>query len=761
MSRSLQLILVEDDPNDGELIARHLQKAGLDCIIQRVQTGPGLITSLSSIKPDLIISDFSLPRFNGMEALKIANTHAPEVPFIFVSGTIGEETALEAMRNGATDYILKSNLARLSSAVERALKDCAIKSQQRQAEKLRRDQELRLQRLTRSYRMLSSTSSAILRIRSRSDLLDEICRIVVSQGGYERAVLSVVDGNARSIRPQACAGVDSKALRALDYSTLDSKSPGLNLAARAVLARSPVIVKDLTAESERSAHQHIWLQHGWPAIAALPLLVDGTAIGSLTLHSERKDAFDDDEVKALNELIANLCFGLQHLDSEEALHFLSYFDSLTGLAKRPLFSQRIGMRLKELLFESNALTLLLFDVQKLGAVNDSHGRHVGDRLIEEIAARIKQTYPNFDCAGYLGQGTFALALPTVASRDGKERGQLMQNAAAQLFATSFEIAGRDLRPSTRCGVAFYPQDGVSASELVQHAEAALQAAREDDEPCKVYGDVRERPASRTVSLETRLASALDRQEYLLNYQPKISIADNRLVGLEALLRWQDSELGRVPPSVFIPLLERSGDIVEVGKFVLEQAVLDILGWRGEGALPGRVAVNISSQQLKRREFVHTILSSIGPLSGHDVKLEIEVTESMLMRDTETSIRKLTDLKHAGVGVTIDDFGTGYSSFKLLSRLPIDSLKIDRSFIVGVADVPQSQTLVSTVISLARSFNLTSVAEGVETDQQLQVLRSLKCDQAQGFYLGPPVPSLEIANLIRRHGAAGSASDKVA
>ena len=202
LAAKLQLLLVEDNAADAELIARHLAKGRIDCAIHRVQTEADLVSALKSLKLDLIISDFSLPQFDGLRALEIAIARAPDVPFIFVSGTIGEERAIEAVRRGATDYVLKTNLARLSSAVERALRESEIKANQRHSEKQRREQEVRLQRLTRSYRMLSNTSSAILRLRNRAELLDEVCRIAHQQGGYDRVVISLIDSDAKILRLQ-------------------------------------------------------------------------------------------------------------------------------------------------------------------------------------------------------------------------------------------------------------------------------------------------------------------------------------------------------------------------------------------------------------------------------------------------------------------------------------------------------------------------------------------------------------------------------
>lgn len=325
MTAKLRLVLVEDDPADGELVARHLAKAHFDCLIHRVQTEAGLLSALSAVHPDLIISDFTLPRFNGLRALEIANTHAPETPFIFVSGTIGEERAIAAMREGATDYVLKGNLARLSSSVERALREASIKAQRREAERQKDEHAVRLERLTRSYRMLSRTSSAILRLRKRAELLDEVCRIVLEQGGYGRAVISLIDANANCLKPCACAGVDSAPLRAIDFSALDAHEKSMHLAQQAIQSRAPRILNNLGIESEPTAHQQLWLAHGWLAVAVFPLAIDSTPVGALTLFSVQRGVFDQVETDILLELTANLCFALQY-DKDEALDFLAYWN---------------------------------------------------------------------------------------------------------------------------------------------------------------------------------------------------------------------------------------------------------------------------------------------------------------------------------------------------------------------------------------------------------------------------------------------------
>jgi diguanylate cyclase (GGDEF)-like protein len=746
MTPKLQLLAVEDSETDAELVARSLVKAGLIVDIQRVETESDFVSALQKRTPDLILSDFSLPQFNGLRALDLAIAHAPETPFIYVSGTIGEERAIEALRRGATDYVLKTNLARLPSAVERALREASMRAAKVRSEKRQQDQGVRLQRLTRTYRMLSSMSSAILRLRNRSELLDEVCRIGVHQGGFERVAVSLMDPGTTKLRLRATAGADVDK----HDSAIDDR-----LADRAIRCGAPSVLNDLADGPQSLAQHRTMIVRGYRAIAALPLLVDGTAVGVITFFSGQSHIYDESEVGVLLELTANLGFALQYLDKDEAVHFLSYFDSLTGLAKRPLFCQRLAQVLNA--DAADRRGVVVFDVQKLGAINDTLGRYVGDRLIEKIAARLKQNFADPDCLAHFGGGTFALRPQSVG--DEADSARLLQNALAQVFVESFDIDGQELRPAIRSGIAFYPRDAGDADVLVQRAEAALKVAREDNEPCMLYEFVTQRPTSRSLALEARLARALDRQEFLLHYQPKVNIESGRVEGLEALLRWQDAEDGPVPPSLFVPLLERSGAIVDVGEWVLLQAVRDIRDWTLGGLPTIRVAVNVSPLQLRRRDFVDRMVSGMEPAIDLASGIDIEITESMLMHDLEASIRKLSQLREAGIGVAIDDFGTGYSSLRLLARLPVDTLKIDRSFIQNITDAPNIMTLVSTVVSLASAFGMRTVAEGVETAEQLQMLRSTACNEAQGFLFARPtaacnVPAV-IAGLLKRAGGPRS------
>jgi PAS domain S-box-containing protein/diguanylate cyclase (GGDEF)-like protein len=851
---ALRLVLVEDIDTDAELLRWHLARGGLDVRLHRVQTEPEFRAALHDIRPDVIVSDFSLPQFDGLRALDIASREMPETPFLFVSGTIGEERAIDALRRGATDYVLKSNLSRLGSAVERAVRETSLKTARRRSELQlraseqqlratvetsqdwiwemdvdgrfrfcsnavasilgyepmamigqdyrsflheddraeasgllpvagqaqltgavarwrgadgqvrwlernvvsirddtgltigyrgtdrditgRREQDARLRRLTRSYRMLSSTSSAILRLRNRGELLDEVCRIAVKQGGYDSVVISLIDPGTHSLRQRAWAGPQGESPHVL---------ASVGITETALRTGQPAICNDLSG-AEPLAHHEVLVALGYLAVAGLPLQIDGTNIGIVTLFSRQRQVFDDAETAVLLEMTANLGFALQYHDKDEAVQFLSYFDSLTGLAKRPLFCQRLTQMMSSPT-DVRPQLVIVFDVQKLSAINDSLGRYIGDRLIENIAARLKEALPDPACLAHFGGGTFAILLTSTGGGD--DTGQLSQSALTRHFHEPFIIDGQELRPAIRSGIALFPSDGESADSLVQNAEAALKAAREHNEKYLLYQQVTQRSTTRSLALEARLAGALERDEFVLHYQPKVNIETGRVVGFEALLRWQDAIEGLVPPSLFVPLLERSGAIVDVGEWVLMQAARDLRKWTQTGLGNIRVAVNVSPLQLRRRDFVERVLRSNDPSIKRPAGIDIEITESTLMQDLELSMRKLGELRDAGIGVAIDDFGTGYSSLRLLSRLPVDTLKIDRSFVQNVTDADKGLTLVSTVVTLARAFDMKTVAEGVETIDQLRTLREIDCDQAQGYLFARPGPAGEVPGVIAR------------
>jgi diguanylate cyclase (GGDEF)-like protein len=505
------------------------------------------------------------------------------------------------------------------------------------------------------------------------------------------------------------------------------------------------ISTDLTKTEPPVACREQWLAEGFKSLVALPFSVNGARVGVLSLASRESDQLSDEELVLLQDMIANLSFALQYRQKETTAQYLAYFDALTGLAKRALFCERLDESLRNRVEPEGSPTVVTFDVMHLSNVNDTFGRHVGDLLLQRVAEQLKHHLVDDTRVGYLGGGTFVLVL---SQQEGSVEG-VTTFLESTVFRDVFKIEGRTIRASFKSGIARYPLDGEDASTLTQRAEAALKAAKESGEPYLHYQVEMHSELAERLALEHNLRAALDEQQFVLHYQPQINISTGRIDGVEALLRWNNPQAGLTLPARFLPVLESSGMIVAVGDWVLRKAAEDCKRWTRMGLGPIRIAVNVSAQQIRRRTFVDNCLAAAALCTTGGYGLDLEITETGLLHDVEGASRKLRELRTAGMRVAIDDFGTGYSSLGLLSKLPVDLLKIDRTFISGLPADPASGTLVSSIIGLASAFNLIAVAEGVETEEQLELLRKLKCNHSQGFLHSRPVPSDQLEQMLAR------------
>ncbi len=735
----VRLLIVEDVATEAEIAIRQLKKSGLSCTWKRVETEPDFREALRDFKPDLILSDYALPHFDGFDALKTAAADAPDVPFIFLSGTLGEERAIQALKNGAIDYVLKSNPERLVPAVTRALEDAIARG-------ARRNAEARVLRLTRITQMLSAVNAAVVRIRSRTELLTEACRIAHGVGGYTRAYIVLIDSGARTARPVAWAGLNDEQMKTLVFNVAKTRAADTSVTGRAMRTAEICIWHALTELEPMVRSPERLVTEGMRSLASLPLLIDGTPVGAFTIGNVEEGTLDGEELLILQEITANLSFALQYLQKHETVEFLSYFDPLTGLAKRALFCERLARTLEQQLESESIRTVIALDIQRLCVINDSVGRHVGDRLLQCVADRLKHHFGNTDQLANLGGGTFAAVITQPGPSERALR--LLDEQLTTLFSTPVSVNGRDIHIAIKFGLAEFPENGKVATTLLQNAEAALRKARESGERylhhrLEMNSEVVER-----LGLEQRLSTALAEQQFLLYYQPEIEIAGGRIIGLEALLRWHDPENGIVPPAVFLPILESTGMIVAVGEWVLQQAARDCKRLKSGGLPPIRIAVNVSPLQLRRHQFASQFLQIAADTSGAGYGLDIEIVEGALLDDSASVIGQLEALRAAGMRVAIDDFGTGYSSLSRLAQLPIDMLKIDRSFISRLGMDETSATVVSTIIQLANAFGMITCAEGVETKEQLEILKTLGCQQAQGYLFSRPVPIDEVERLVR-------------
>ena len=605
--------------------------------------------------------------------------------------------------------------------------------------------EERIRRLNRMHATLSAINAAIVRIGERQALFDEVCRIAVENGGFLMAWIGLVDRQAATVRPTASAGDDVRGfLDAAPLEVVETRPGGHGLAGRAVRELKPMVSNDVQGDPQRLMKKEC-AERGINSLAVLPLVVGGEAIGVIALYATEAGFFDEDEMRLLTELAGDIAFALDHIQKEEQLRYLAYYDPLTGLANRTLLLERLAQYADIARAAQHRVALILIDIERFKAINDSFGRQVGDELLKQVGARLAEIAGSATHVARVAADQFAIVAPRVRSeRNLVER---LEQGSRRLDGEPYRVAGNELRIATRAGVALFPDDGGDAEALFRNAESALKKAAAG-EPFTFYTPQMNARLAETLSLEHKLRLAVERREFVLHYQPKVDCNSRRVLGMEALIRWQSPDLGLVPPMRFIPLLEETGLIHPVGSWALRQAALDHRRWVELGLEPPRVAVNVSAIQLRRADFVAAVEQAIKD-GVAPTAIDLEITESAIMEEAEASIAKLLAVRALGVDIAIDDFGTGYSSLGYLTRLPVRSLKIDRSFVVGMVHHTDTMTLVTSIMSLAHSLRLKVVAEGVDSEEQVKYLQLLRCDEMQGYLFSKPVPAAEIEALLRR------------
>ncbi len=431
---------------------------------------------------------------------------------------------------------------------------------------------------------------------------------------------------------------------------------------------------------------------------------------------------------------------------EERIRYQASYDQLTGLPNRALFMDLLAKSLSQAERDGEMVGLMFVDLDGFKMVNDTMGHDMGDLLLQEVAARLKRCMRSSDTVARLGGDEFTVLMPYM--KDFRNAPRVAERITETLRAP-FTLNGKEAFISASIGITTFPNDAVDAATLLKNADAAMYRAKEQGKQhfqfftAEMNAEIEER-----LIMINGLNMALERNEFVLHYQPKIDLENGRLTGAEALLRWHHPELGIVPSARFIPIMEESGLIGQVSEWVIEAACRQHRAWRDDG-LDIKVAVNLSVRQLRQPGLARTVAEVLERAGVEPEGLELEITESMLMKDTENAVRTLRDLADMGVRLAMDDFGTGYSSLSYLKRFPLHTIKIDRSFINNIATDPDDYEIIRTIISMGHSLRRRVVAEGVETHQQLDILRELGCDEIQGYLLSPAIPADDLVRLIRR------------
>jgi diguanylate cyclase (GGDEF)-like protein/PAS domain S-box-containing protein len=696
-------ILIADDEPQIRLILNALLCVDYDC--REVGSAEEALELLAAERFDLVLSDIMMPGLSGLDMIPRVREIAPDTVVVMISGEQTIESAVRAMRAGAFDYVTKPfALDHVEAAVRRALEHHALLASQRHYENF-------LEEI----------------VRERTDELDKTHRTLATVINASPLALFALDAGGRVTMwnpAAACmfgggAGGSAEGAPPLLPEGEDGGRPAWLEAARRGV---PLSGHEARCRKGDGSVMDV-------SVWASPL--EGAAGGVMFVVA------DITERRA----------------AEARINYLAYYDTLTGLPKRTLFEDRLTHRLAAGRRRGGMPVVMFVALDRFKKYNDTLGHAAGDKLLGMVAERLRGQAGEGDTVARFEGAEFALLLTSVA---GTEAAAAAARRVQQALEVPFRLEGHELYVTASIGLGLHPHDGADARSLLQNAAAALyRAKRQGGNSYQFYAADMNEQAVRHLALENSLRRALNRGDFVLHYQPKVAGDSEQIVGAEALVRWRHEELGVIPPAEFIPLAEDTGLIAPLGEWVLRAALAQSRLWQDAGIALPQVSVNLSLRQFQQPDLVGLIdrvLREAGLAPGC---LELELTESFIMHDTACAIATLRELKEMGVRIAIDDFGSGYSSLSYLKQLPIDVLKIDKSFVRDMTRDANDAAIVMAIITLAHSLNLKVVAEGVETEEQLRLLRLLRCDAMQGYLFSRPLPAEDFERLLLRGGQPGA------
>ena len=700
-----QLVLVVDDDSMMRVLARAtLEQGGF--AVEEANDGHAGVSAFERLRPDIVLLDVLMPVLDGFGACAAlrkleGGDHAPVLMMTALDDSDSINRAYEA---GATDFITKP---------------------------------IAWPMLVHRVRYLLRANRAFLDLAQSEARLANAQRIA-QLGHWEWNVAT--DQVRRSDEIYRIAGRTPEQLSAAPKSFLDIVHPD----------DRPIIEDALYAALYQQQPYNVDFRIVRPD-GAIRIVHEQ---GEVHYDGARKPAHMRGTIQDITE----------RKRAEERIRQLALYDSLTGLPNRHSFKDQLSHAVARAGRTNEVLAILLLDLDRFKRINDTLGHEAGDLLLREVASRLTKILRNMD---YLARNDSGEANSFLARQGGDEFTVLLGGLKQAQDATKvvhrileevsrpFDLDGNQIVMSASIGIAVHPVDGNDADNLLKNAGAATHYAKQQSKNYQYYNSGMNAAALEKLALESKLRNARGLEQFVLFYQPKVDLSTGRVTGLEALMRWNDPGTGLVPAVQFIPLLEETGMIVEVGAWAMKRAVSQYAAWQAAGLQPPRIAVNVSQVQLKRNDFVTSVQQAIAIAGKPDHGLDIEITESMIMEDIEASIEKLKLIRALGVGISIDDFGTGYSSLRYLTRLPITALKIDLAFVRDMTTNANNMAIVSTIITLARTLKLKVIAEGVETEEQRKFLQLLKCDEFQGYLFSKPVPAEQVPALLARGGKAAA------
>ena len=621
----------------------------------------------------------------------------------------------------------------------------------------RKRAEEQQQRLNRELRAVSACSQAVIRASDEQALLNEVCRIICDEAGYRMAWVGYLEpGPAFKVRPVAVAGEETGYLdeaMAIQVATAREDIPP------AVALRTGEItgVEDFATDPSLELWRDAALRRGYRSTISLPLKMHGAAFGLLTIYSSQPAAFSAEEKRLLGDLAEDLSFGITALraqgereEAERKIEHLAFYDLLTGLPNRKLFMDRLQQAMASCARNKCRAALLYIDLDNFKVVNDTCGHDVGDLLLMETAKRLTGCLREGDTVSRLGGDEFIAMLEDLpeAEADAAASARLVANKILVALNEPHALTGRLHHCTPSIGATLFAGTQESVDELLKQADIAMyQAKSAGRNTLRFFDPEMQAAVSAHAAMEADLRRAVTERQFLIHFQPQVD-GLGRVLGAEALLRWQHPEKGLIPPNRFIPLAEETGLILSIGQWVLTEACARLAEWSLLASTRSlQLAVNVSALQFQQADFVGTVRAALAQSGAPAGRLKLELTESAILDNVDDTIEKMSALRALGVGFSMDDFGTGFSSLAYLTRLPLEQLKIDQSFVRHLPDNPTDAVVAKSIINLATSLGLTVIAEGVETEAQRSFLAQSGCPVYQGYLFSRPVPLEEFNRII--------------
>lgn len=628
--------------------------------------------------------------------------------------------------------------------------------------------QARVIRISQMYAALSRCNQAIVRCSTRDDLFSEVCRAAVETGGMKGAWVGLVERQTGKVPPVASFGLSDADLLQLDVSVVASDPKGGGPTGRAIRSNEPVWSDNTTTDPTLTPWWQLARKTGFLSIGVLPLRQRGEVVGNLTLYADEAEAFDADVRELLAEMALNVSFALDSFTWEEErrrnearINELAYYDQLTGLANRPLLIEHIRQAVAAGIKEAQYNALLFIDLDRFKTINDTLGHDHGDSLLKQVGQRLLAIIPPDDTVARFGGDEFVLLLRGLPA-DADHAAEAVASICRRVLNAIREpilVEGITCNCTASIGVALFGKYNITPDELLKQADLAMYQAKDAGRnTVRFFDPTMQQTVLERLELERDLEEAMRIEQFVLYFQPIIDI-DDTVIGAEALIRWQHPTRGLVSPAEFIPLAEENGMIARIGAWVLREACSQLARWAEIPELSNlTVSINVSARQFRESGFVRDVTAVVQQSGINPALLKLELTESQLALNMQEIIAYMVELSNLGLRFSLDDFGTGYSSMAYLKLLPLDQLKIDKSFIRDLLTDPNDAAIASIIIALAQSLGFSTVAEGVETREQQRALLNMGCTLFQGYHFSVPLPGDEFESFMKNRFDAVSAKD---